>query len=102
MSKSSIIPTADASDKRQQRTTTPSTSTTVAVDTTPLNIQTKPKTTIQAPIHAPTVTTTKNINQAEIQEETQVENESHRRKEHQEAWLNHASDEADVGITSSV
>ncbi|GJT92075.1 retrovirus-related pol polyprotein from transposon TNT 1-94 [Tanacetum coccineum] len=74
MSKSSTIPTADASDKRQQQTTTPSTSTTVAVDTTPLNIQTKPETTIQAPIHAPTVTTTKNINQAEIQEEAQVEN----------------------------
>nr|GEY64742.1 integrase, catalytic region, zinc finger, CCHC-type, peptidase aspartic, catalytic [Tanacetum cinerariifolium] len=40
VSKSSVIPTADASDKRQQSNTASSTSTTVAVDSTLLNIPT--------------------------------------------------------------
>ncbi|GKA61726.1 hypothetical protein Tco_0761245 [Tanacetum coccineum] len=65
-----LPPAADAPDKRQQQNTTPSTSTTVAIDTTPLSIQTTPETTCQAPTQAPTVTATENINQAE----TQVEN----------------------------
>nr|GEV93648.1 retrovirus-related Pol polyprotein from transposon TNT 1-94 [Tanacetum cinerariifolium] len=59
--KSSIVPTADASDKHQQQNTTPSTSTTIVADTTQLNIQTTPEPTIQAP----TITTTENIDQAE-------------------------------------
>ncbi|GKE51457.1 retrovirus-related pol polyprotein from transposon TNT 1-94, partial [Tanacetum coccineum] len=42
---SSVVDGADAPDKRQQQNTTPSTSTTVAADTPPLNIQTTPKTT---------------------------------------------------------
>ncbi|GJT73942.1 retrovirus-related pol polyprotein from transposon TNT 1-94 [Tanacetum coccineum] len=41
-----------------------------ARDTPPLNIQTTPKTTSQAPTQAPTVTATENINQAE----TNIEN----------------------------
>ncbi|GJR13862.1 hypothetical protein Tco_0796514 [Tanacetum coccineum] len=40
VSKSSIVPTANAFDKHQQPNTTTSTSTTVAVDTTQLDIQT--------------------------------------------------------------
>ncbi|GJW00210.1 hypothetical protein Tco_1555461 [Tanacetum coccineum] len=43
VSKSSIVPTADASDKCQQQNTTPSTSTTVAEVITQLDIQTTPK-----------------------------------------------------------
>ncbi|GJT72293.1 retrovirus-related pol polyprotein from transposon TNT 1-94 [Tanacetum coccineum] len=70
VSKSSVVPTADASDKRQQQNTTPSTLTTVAADTTPLNIQTTHETTSQAP----TATATKNNNQAKIQAEVKVEN----------------------------
>ncbi|GKC06376.1 hypothetical protein Tco_0997986 [Tanacetum coccineum] len=66
VSKYFVVHTNDAPDQRQQQNTTPSTSTTVAADTTPLNIQTTPETTSQAP----TVTATKNINQAE----TRVEN----------------------------
>ncbi|GJT71347.1 retrovirus-related pol polyprotein from transposon TNT 1-94 [Tanacetum coccineum] len=54
--------------------TTPSTLTTVAADTPPLNIQTTPKTTSQAPTQAPTVTANKNIIQAETDKENaQVE-----------------------------
>ncbi|GJW74797.1 retrovirus-related pol polyprotein from transposon TNT 1-94 [Tanacetum coccineum] len=48
---------------------TPSTLRIVAADTPPLNIQTTPKTTSQAPTQAPTVIATENINQAEIQVE---------------------------------
>ncbi|GKE22972.1 retrovirus-related pol polyprotein from transposon TNT 1-94, partial [Tanacetum coccineum] len=66
VSKSFVVHTDDAPDQRQQQNTTPSTSTTVAADTTPLNIQTTPETTSQAP----TITATENINQAE----TRVEN----------------------------
>ncbi|GJX14711.1 putative ribonuclease H-like domain-containing protein [Tanacetum coccineum] len=49
VSKSSAIHVADAPNQRQQQNTTPSTSTTVATDIPPLNIQTTPKTTNQAP-----------------------------------------------------
>ncbi|GKE22166.1 hypothetical protein Tco_1433678 [Tanacetum coccineum] len=44
-SKSSAVTTADAPNQRQQKHTTSSTSTTVAADTPPLNIQTTPETT---------------------------------------------------------
>ncbi|GKD71117.1 integrase, catalytic region, zinc finger, CCHC-type containing protein, partial [Tanacetum coccineum] len=64
VSKSFVVTTADAPNQRQQQHTTPSTSTTVAADTPPLNIQTTPETTSQAPTHAPTVTAIENINQA--------------------------------------
>ncbi|GJR60144.1 retrovirus-related pol polyprotein from transposon TNT 1-94 [Tanacetum coccineum] len=69
VSKSSVAHAADAPDKRQQQNTTPSTSTTVAADTPPLNIQTTPETTSQAPTQAPIITTTEDINQAETQKE---------------------------------
>ncbi|GJX42826.1 integrase, catalytic region, zinc finger, CCHC-type containing protein [Tanacetum coccineum] len=60
-------------DKHQQQNTTPST-TTIAVDTPPLIIQTTPKTTNQAPTKAPTVTATENINQEKTNKENaQVE-----------------------------
>ncbi|GJV41213.1 retrovirus-related pol polyprotein from transposon TNT 1-94 [Tanacetum coccineum] len=62
---SSAVHAADTPDQRQQQNTTPSTSTTVAVDTPPLSIQTTIYTTSQAP----TVTATENINQAETYEE---------------------------------
>ncbi|GKF38297.1 hypothetical protein Tco_0118358, partial [Tanacetum coccineum] len=74
VSKSSAVNAADAPDKRQQQNTTSSTLTTVAADIPPLNIQTTPKTTSQAPTQAPTVTATENINQAETNKENaQVE-----------------------------
>ncbi|GJT83777.1 retrovirus-related pol polyprotein from transposon TNT 1-94 [Tanacetum coccineum] len=70
VSKSFTVNAADAPDKRQQQNITSSTSTTVAAAIPPLNIQTTPETTNQAP----TVTSTKNINQAETQKENaQVE-----------------------------
>ncbi|GKD85233.1 retrovirus-related pol polyprotein from transposon TNT 1-94, partial [Tanacetum coccineum] len=60
--------------QRQQQHTTPSTSTTIAADTPPLNIQTTPEIISQAPTQAPTVTATKNINQAKTNKEnSQVE-----------------------------
>ncbi|GJS80402.1 retrovirus-related pol polyprotein from transposon TNT 1-94 [Tanacetum coccineum] len=62
--------TVDASNKRQQSNTTPSTLTTVVVDLSPLIIQTTPEPTIQAP----TVTATKNNDQTESQVEVKVEN----------------------------
>ncbi|GKB96729.1 retrovirus-related pol polyprotein from transposon TNT 1-94, partial [Tanacetum coccineum] len=65
LSKSSVVHAADAPNQRQQQNTTLSTSTTVVVDTPPLNIQTTLETTSQAP----TITTTENINQAETYEE---------------------------------
>ncbi|GKF54306.1 hypothetical protein Tco_0161216, partial [Tanacetum coccineum] len=67
--KSSVAHAADAPDKRQQQNTTPSTSTTVAADTPPLNIQTTPETRSQAPTQAPIVSATENINQAETNKE---------------------------------
>ncbi|GJY93405.1 retrovirus-related pol polyprotein from transposon TNT 1-94, partial [Tanacetum coccineum] len=69
VSKSSAVNATNAPDKRQKQNTTPSTSTTIAVDKTPLNIQTTPETTSQAPTQAPTVTTTENINQAKTNKE---------------------------------
>ncbi|GJR80764.1 retrovirus-related pol polyprotein from transposon TNT 1-94 [Tanacetum coccineum] len=54
--------------------TTQSTTITVAADIPPLNIQTSPETTSQAPTQAPTITATENINQAETNKENaQVE-----------------------------
>ncbi|GJZ08745.1 retrovirus-related pol polyprotein from transposon TNT 1-94 [Tanacetum coccineum] len=69
VSKSSIVTTVDAHNQRQQQHTTPSTSTTVATDTPPLDIQTTPETTSQAPTHALTITATENINQAKSNKE---------------------------------
>ncbi|GJW20074.1 retrovirus-related pol polyprotein from transposon TNT 1-94 [Tanacetum coccineum] len=66
---SSAVTTADAPNQRQQQDTIPSTSTTFAADTTPLNIQTTLETTSQAPTQSPTVTATENFKQAESQEE---------------------------------
>ncbi|GKF27912.1 hypothetical protein Tco_0094254 [Tanacetum coccineum] len=60
--------TTDSPNQRQQHTN-PSTSTTIAVDTPPFNIQTTPKTTSQAQTQAPTVTVNKNIIQAETNKE---------------------------------
>nr|GEW45587.1 hypothetical protein [Tanacetum cinerariifolium]GEW53036.1 hypothetical protein [Tanacetum cinerariifolium] len=65
MLKSSIVTIVDTPNQRQQRHTTPSTLTTNVADTPPLNIQTTPETTIQAPI----VTTNENIIQAETNKE---------------------------------
>ncbi|GJT32223.1 retrovirus-related pol polyprotein from transposon TNT 1-94 [Tanacetum coccineum] len=74
VSKSSAVTANYAPNKRQQQHTTPSTSTTVATDTPPLNIQTTPETTSQAPTQVPTITTNKNIIQAETNKEyAQVE-----------------------------
>ncbi|GJY90914.1 hypothetical protein Tco_0506110 [Tanacetum coccineum] len=67
--KSSAIHAADAPGQHQQQNTIPSTSTNVAADTPPLNIQTTSVTTSQAPTQALTVTATENINQAETQKE---------------------------------
>nr|GEV93143.1 hypothetical protein [Tanacetum cinerariifolium] len=70
------VTTSDATNQRQQKHTTPSTSTTVAEDTPPLNIQITPATTCQEPTQAPTVTATENIKQAEtIIENAQVEDD---------------------------
>nr|GEX07598.1 hypothetical protein [Tanacetum cinerariifolium] len=65
MSKSSAVITADAPNQCQQQHMTSSTSTTVAADTPPLNIQTTPETISKAP----TVTATKNIDKAETNKE---------------------------------
>nr|GEU77303.1 retrovirus-related Pol polyprotein from transposon TNT 1-94 [Tanacetum cinerariifolium] len=65
MSKSSAISTIDASDKRHQSNRTSFTSTIVATYITQLNILTTSEPTIKAP----NVTTTKNINQSDIQAE---------------------------------
>nr|GEZ96837.1 retrovirus-related Pol polyprotein from transposon TNT 1-94 [Tanacetum cinerariifolium] len=54
VSKSSAVTTADALNQRQEQ------------NTTPLNTQTTPDSTCQVPTQAPTVTSTKNINQAEM------------------------------------
>ncbi|GJX36667.1 retrovirus-related pol polyprotein from transposon TNT 1-94 [Tanacetum coccineum] len=69
VSKSSTVTTADAPNQRQQQHTTSSTSTTVVADTPPLNIQTTPETTSQAPTQAPTVTAPENNIQAETNTE---------------------------------
>ncbi|GJV66240.1 retrovirus-related pol polyprotein from transposon TNT 1-94 [Tanacetum coccineum] len=74
LSKFSDVHVVDAPDKRQQQITTSSASTTVAADIPLLIFQTTPETTNQAPTQAPTVTSTKNINQAETNKENaQVE-----------------------------
>ncbi|GKG51654.1 hypothetical protein Tco_0544292 [Tanacetum coccineum] len=74
VSKSSAVTAFDAPNQLQQQNTTPYTSTTFAVDTPPLSIHTILDTTSQAPSQAPTVTSFKNINQAESNEENvQVE-----------------------------
>ncbi|GKE56367.1 retrovirus-related pol polyprotein from transposon TNT 1-94, partial [Tanacetum coccineum] len=66
----SAVTAVDAPNQHQQQNTTSSTSTTVTAYTTPLNIQTTPKTTSQAP----TVTNIENINQAKTNKENaQVE-----------------------------
>nr|GFA34317.1 hypothetical protein [Tanacetum cinerariifolium] len=65
VSKSSAVSTADVPNQCQQQHTTPSTTTTVAADITPLNTQTTPKPTCQDPTQAPIVTSTENINQTE-------------------------------------
>nr|GEU61074.1 retrovirus-related Pol polyprotein from transposon TNT 1-94 [Tanacetum cinerariifolium] len=64
VSKSSAVTTTDAPNQHQQQ------------NTTPLNNQTTPDPTCQVPSHAPTVTSTENINQAEmIAENAQIEND---------------------------
>nr|GEV34771.1 Gag-Pol polyprotein [Tanacetum cinerariifolium] len=64
VSKSSDVATADAPNQRQQQ------------HTTPMNNQTTPEPTCQVPTHAPTITSTENMNQAEMVEEyAQVEND---------------------------
>ncbi|GJR81731.1 retrovirus-related pol polyprotein from transposon TNT 1-94 [Tanacetum coccineum] len=74
VSKSSAVNAADAPNKCQQQNTTQSTTITVAADIPPLNIQTSPETTSQAPTQALTITATENINQAETNKENaQVE-----------------------------
>ncbi|GKB92983.1 retrovirus-related pol polyprotein from transposon TNT 1-94 [Tanacetum coccineum] len=61
VSKSSAVPTTDASDKRQQQNITPSTSTTISAYLTQLDIKTTPEPSTQEQ----TVTAHENINQAE-------------------------------------
>nr|GEV03844.1 retrotransposon protein, putative, unclassified [Tanacetum cinerariifolium] len=65
VSKSSAVHAANDPNKCQQHTITQSSTTTVAADTPPLNIQTTPETTCQEPTQSPSVTANKNINQAE-------------------------------------
>ncbi|GJV34926.1 retrovirus-related pol polyprotein from transposon TNT 1-94 [Tanacetum coccineum] len=60
--KSFIVHAADAPNKHQQHNTS---TTTVAIDAPPLNIQTTPQTTNQAPTQVPIVTANENIIQAE-------------------------------------
>ncbi|GJU42688.1 retrovirus-related pol polyprotein from transposon TNT 1-94 [Tanacetum coccineum] len=69
VSKSSVVTATNAPNQRQQQHTPPSTSTTVVADTSPLNIQTTPETTSQAPTQVPTVTANENIIQAETNKE---------------------------------
>ncbi|GJR93582.1 retrovirus-related pol polyprotein from transposon TNT 1-94 [Tanacetum coccineum] len=65
VSKSSAVDAADTPNKRQQQNITSSTTITAASNLPPLTIQKIPETTNQAPTQAPTVTSDKNINQAE-------------------------------------
>ncbi|GKC10080.1 retrovirus-related pol polyprotein from transposon TNT 1-94 [Tanacetum coccineum] len=69
VSKSSAVTIADAPNQRKHKNTTSSTSITVAIDIPPLNIQTTPETTSQAPTQSPTVTSNENIIQAETNKE---------------------------------
>ncbi|GKD98776.1 retrovirus-related pol polyprotein from transposon TNT 1-94 [Tanacetum coccineum] len=74
LSKSFVVHVADAPGKSQQHNTTQSSTITIAADAPPLNIQTTPETTNQAPTQAPTITADKNINRAETHlENAQVE-----------------------------
>ncbi|GJR48548.1 retrovirus-related pol polyprotein from transposon TNT 1-94 [Tanacetum coccineum] len=66
---SSAIDVAHDPDKRQHHNTTHSSTTTVVADALPLNIQTTPQTTNQAPTQVPTVTANENIIQAETNTE---------------------------------
>nr|GEV74941.1 retrovirus-related Pol polyprotein from transposon TNT 1-94 [Tanacetum cinerariifolium] len=76
VSKTSAVTTVDAPNQCQQQHTTPSTTTTTTTDTTSLNSQTTPEPSCQDPTQAPTVTSTKNINQAEtITENAKVEDD---------------------------
>nr|GEW21985.1 putative ribonuclease H-like domain-containing protein [Tanacetum cinerariifolium] len=76
VSKSSVVTTADAPNQCQQQHTTPSSTTTIVVDTTPLNTLTTPNPTCQYPTQAPPVTSTENINQAKtITKNAQVEDD---------------------------
>ncbi|GJY13827.1 gag-pol polyprotein [Tanacetum coccineum] len=65
VSKSSAVHAVDAPDKSQHQNTTHSSTTTVVAAKPPLNIHTTPQTTNQAPTQVPTVTSPKNIIQAE-------------------------------------
>nr|GEX70887.1 Gag-Pol polyprotein [Tanacetum cinerariifolium] len=65
VSKSSDVHAANDPNIRQQHTTNQSSTTTVAADTPPLNIQSTSKTTCQESTQAPTITNTENINEAE-------------------------------------
>ncbi|GKF55848.1 hypothetical protein Tco_0166188, partial [Tanacetum coccineum] len=67
VSKSSAVTATDAPNQRQEQNTTPSASTTIAAYIPPLNIQTTPETTNQAP----TVTAIENINQVETDKENE-------------------------------
>ncbi|GKC14525.1 retrovirus-related pol polyprotein from transposon TNT 1-94 [Tanacetum coccineum] len=69
VSKYFAVNAADAPDKCQQQNTTSSTSTTVAADIPPFNIQTTTETTSQVPTQAPTVTANENIIQVETNKE---------------------------------
>ncbi|GJX67641.1 retrovirus-related pol polyprotein from transposon TNT 1-94 [Tanacetum coccineum] len=69
VSMSFTVTATDVPNQRQQQNITPSTSTTVAADIPPLNIQTTPETTNQAPTQAPTVIANENIIQAETNKE---------------------------------
>nr|GEV42063.1 hypothetical protein [Tanacetum cinerariifolium] len=69
VSKSSAVTTVYTPNQHQEQHTTPSSLTTIAVDTHPLNIQTTLETTSQAPTQAPTITPTENINQAKTPKE---------------------------------
>nr|GEX03501.1 retrovirus-related Pol polyprotein from transposon TNT 1-94 [Tanacetum cinerariifolium] len=76
VSMSSAVTTADDPNKCQQQHTTQSTSTTVAADIHLLIIQATSETTCEAPTQAPTVTATKNINQAKtITEKAQLKDD---------------------------
>ncbi|GKB18657.1 retrovirus-related pol polyprotein from transposon TNT 1-94 [Tanacetum coccineum] len=64
VSKYSAVTIADAPNQRQHKNITSSTSTTVAADIPPLNIQTTPETTSPTPTQAPTINANENIIQA--------------------------------------
>ncbi|GJX56555.1 hypothetical protein Tco_0286452 [Tanacetum coccineum] len=74
--KSSSVHVADAHNKRQQNNITQSSTTTVVAALPPLNIQTTPQTTYQAPTQVSNVTANENIIQAETNTEyAQINND---------------------------